>query len=127
METFKKSFSILDDVAVIRSNMFADSGITDRQDTKSVNVPNYEPIVTKMRIGIRKTEYLSSPYERKDLKSTSAWDLDICNLIRYGNCKKAYNAANKVHILKENLKEMSEKKKIQMLKTEIQIMLEILE
>ena len=80
-----------------------------------------------MRIGIRKTEYLSSPYERKDLKSTSAWDLDICNLIRYGNCKKAYNAANKVHILKENLIEMSEEKKIQMLKTEIQIMLEILE
>ena len=57
----------------------------------------------------------------------SARDSDIRNVIRYGHCKKGYNAANKVHILEEDLKEVPEEKKIQTLKTEIRIMLEILE
>ena len=68
---FQKSFSILDDVAVIRSSVLADCGAKDRQDTTSVNVPNYEPIIAKMRIGIRKTGYLASPYEGQELKSMS--------------------------------------------------------
>ena len=131
METFLKSFSILDDVAVVRSNMFADSGITDRQDTKSVNVPNYESIVTNMRLGMRKSGFLSSPYETKELKSmsgkilnpvimdiykqgVSAHDSDIRNVIRYGYCKKGYDPKNKVHVLKEDLKEVSEEKKLKL-------------
>ena len=67
---FQKSFSILDDVAVIRSSVLADCGAKDHQGT-TVNVPNYEPIIAKMRIGIRKTGYLASPYEGQELKSMS--------------------------------------------------------
>ena len=108
MEVFQKSFSILDDVAVIRSSVLADCGVNDRQDTTSVTLPNYEPIITKMRIGIRKSGYLASPYEGENSKSmsgqklnpvimdiykhwVSARDTDIRNVIRYGTVKKAYN------------------------------------
>ena len=48
-------------------------------------------------------------------------------MIRYVYCKKGYDVENKVHVLKEDLKEVSEEKKIKTLKTEIRIMLEILE
>ena len=48
-------------------------------------------------------------------------------MIRYGDCKKGYNPENKVRVLKEDMKEVSEKKKIQTLNTEIKIMLEIIE
>ena len=97
-----------------------------------------------MRIGIRKTGYLASPYEGQELKSmsgkelnpvlmdiykqgVSAHDRDIRNVIRYGTCKKAYNVDNKIKILKEDCKEVSEEKKVKNLKTEIQIMLELIE
>ena len=48
-------------------------------------------------------------------------------MIRYVYCKKGYDVENKVHVLKEDLKEVSEEKKIKTLKTEIRIILEILE
>ena len=93
---------------------------------------------------MRKSGFLSSPYETKELKSmsgkilnpvimdiykqgVSARDSDIRNVIRYGYSKKGYHPKNKVHVLKEDLKEVSEEKKIKTLKTEIRIMLEILE
>ena len=60
-------------------------------------------------------------------QGVSARDSDIRNVIRYGHCKKGYNAANKVQILEEDLKEVPEEKTIQILKTEIRIMLEIVE
>ena len=91
---------------------------------------------------MRKSGFLSSPYETKELKSmsgkilnpvimdiykqgVSARDSDIRNVIRYGYCKKGYDPKNKVHVLKEDLKEVSEEKKIKTLKTEIRIMLEL--
>ena len=60
-------------------------------------------------------------------QGVSAHDRDIRNVIRYGTCKKAYNVDNKIKILKEDCKEVSEEKKVKNLKTEIQIMLELIE
>ncbi len=48
-------------------------------------------------------------------------------MIRYVYCKKGYDVENKVHVLKEDLKEVSEERKNKTLKTDIRIMLEILQ
>ena len=45
----------------------------------------------------------------------------------YGTFKKAYKVENKIQFLKEDSQEISEEKKIKNLKTEIQIMLELIE
>ena len=71
---FQKSFSILDDVAVICSSVLADCGVKDRQTPRtctcmSVSLPNYEP---KMRIGgvsARDTDKVEN--NKKNLKEDS--------------------------------------------------------
>ena len=68
MEDFLK---ILDDVHAMRSNMFEFSNLTDRANNKDRkdNFPNYEPLIAKMRIGIRESGYFSDAYDEKNLES----------------------------------------------------------
>ena len=82
--------------------MFDYSSLNDRAaNQKGERVPNYEPLITTMRVGIRASKYYSEPQENKALQSITGKplnedltnihqiaiqtrDADIRNVIRYG-------------------------------------------
>ena len=67
MEVFQKSITVVDDVAAVRAKMFDYAGINDENSKQ--HVPNYEPVVSKIRLGLRKSKYLLTPMENKELVS----------------------------------------------------------
>ena len=103
----------------MRSKMFDHAGVSDGH--KSQHIPDYEPVVFKIRIGLRKTKYLIKPQENRELFSvnnkplnpclkdlfnmgTNARDSDIRKILRHNDIKLGYNAANKVEILDEDIR-----------------------
>ena len=59
VEDFKLALNILDDVHIMRSRMFDYSSLTDKANSKGGRIPNYEPLITTMRVGIRSSKYYS--------------------------------------------------------------------
>ena len=134
---------ILDDVHAMRSNMFEFSNLTDRANNKDRkdNVPNYEPLIAKMRIGIRESGYFSEAYVEKNLESmvgeplnealtdifkisVSQRDSDILNVVRHSDLNCGYNQGSKIAVLEKDMNpKQSEKDLIDNLKSEIKIMI----
>ena len=69
VEDFQLALNILDDVHLMRSRMFDYSSLTDRANTKSEKVPNYEPLIKTMRVGLRASTFYREPEEIKALQS----------------------------------------------------------
>ena len=84
-------------------------------------VPNYEPVVTKMRIGLRKSGYLSEPLKDYPFVSMSgkplnralkklfsnavaARESDIHQVICHNDFRKGYDPKNKIEVLEEDAK-----------------------
>ena len=118
VEVFRKSFTVVDDIAAIHAKMFDYAGINDENSKQ--HVPNYEPVVSKIRLGLRKSKYLLNPVENKELVSidnnelnphlsdlfkngVSARDSDIRNILRQNDIKLGYNSKNKIEILKSDI------------------------
>ena len=82
VEDFQLALNILDDVHMMRSRMFEYSSLTDRANAQSERVPNYEPLITTMRVGIRASKYYSEPQENKALQSITGKPLneDLTNI-----------------------------------------------
>ena len=68
-EDFHLALTILDDVHVMRSRMFNLSNTTDRANQSSDRIPNYEPFVNQLRIGMRNTGYYAKPLVNRPLQS----------------------------------------------------------
>ena len=83
-------------------------------------MPNYELVISKIRLGLRKSKYLLTPMENKELVSidknqlnphlsdlfkngVNARDSDIRNILRQNDIKLGYNSTNKIEILKSNV------------------------
>ena len=66
--------------------MFDYSNINDRMDAPQAKVPNYEPLVQQIRIGLRKSKYYLTPNEEKELSSISGDELNpqLSNVYRAG-------------------------------------------
>ena len=135
---FQKSFSILNDVCELRERVAQYACLPDQKNHQYV--PNYEPLITKIRIGLRKSKYFSEPTQEQDFVSMKgeklnpglkdlfnlgvrARDSDIWQVIRNNDLKSGYNAKNKVEVIEERVKHVSEVGKIQQLKEEIKIMI----
>ena len=104
-------------------------------------VPDYETLISKMRIGIRANGYFSNVYEEKELqsmggeplteelsdifqRSVAQRDSDILNVVRHSELSCGYNQQSKLAILaKDQTESTSEKKIIQNLKNDIKIMI----
>ena len=143
VEVFRKSFTVVDNIAAICAKMFDYAGINDENSKQ--HVPNYEPVVSKIRLGLRKSKYLLNPMENKELVSidnnelnphlsdlfkngVSARDSDIRNILRQNDIKLGYNSKNKIEILKSDI---GKTKKLQTkeneLKNEIKIMISLID
>ena len=125
--------------------MFSHCGTSDPQNKVQQFVPNYEPVVTKMRIGLRKSGYLSQPLKEypfvsmkgkplnSDLKSlfsnaVAARDSNIRRVIRHNDFRKGYDPKNKIEVLEEDSrKPKTSVDKETELKTGIKIMIETLD
>ena len=84
-------------------------------------MPDYEPLVTKMRIGIRAKGLFNEPYENNELKSM---DSDILNVLRHSDLSFGYNPKGKMAVLaKEKTESLSEENIIEKLKQEIKILI----
>ena len=113
-------------------------------DTPQAKIPNYEPLIQKIRTGIRKSQYFLTPNQERELSSmkgealnpkfanlyrsgVAARDSDIRNLIRYNDISKGYNTKNRISILKsETENSKTESTILKELQTEIKIMIEII-
>ena len=144
VEIFKRSFSVVDDVAAVRAKMFSHCGTSDPQNRVQQFVPNYEPVVTKMRIGLRKSGYLSEPLKvypfvsmaGKPLNSAlkklfsnavAARESDIRQVICHNDFRKGYDPKNKIDVLEEDAKKPKNTfQQIQEVKDGIKIMIETL-
>ena len=121
VEDFKRAFKTVDDVYEMRSKITEYTDLTDRMDIFQAKIPNYEPLITKIRKGIRKSNLYSSRLEKTELKSMSGDELnpnlsniyrhsveikdsDIRRFIRHNDITKAYKASNRITILKDNMK-----------------------
>ena len=137
-DVFQKSFSILNDVCELRERVAQYACLPDQKNHQYV--PNYEPLITKIRIGLRKSNYFSEPTQERDFVSmkgeklnpglkdlfnlgVKARDSDIRQVIRNNDLKSGYNAKNKVEVIEERVKHVSEVVQIQQLKEEIKIMI----
>ena len=67
-EDFQLALTILDDVHVMRSRMFNLSNTTDRANQSSDRIPNYEPFVNQLRIGMRNTGYYAKALVNRPLQ-----------------------------------------------------------
>ena len=141
VEDFRLALTILDDVWVMRSNMFEFVNLTDNANKTYDRVPDYEPLITKMRIGIRANGYFSDVYTGKELqlmegqplndelrdvfqRGVAQRDSDILNVVRHSDLNFAYNQQGKLVVLaKDKTEAISDKKIIQNLKNEIKIMI----
>ena len=146
VEDFSLAFAIVDDLYAMRSQMFAYANVQDRMDNPQAKVPNYEPLIKLIRTGIRKSEYFLYPMEdKKELTSmtgsalnpklssifrsaVSARNSDIRNVIRYNDLSKSFSNKNRISILKSEINcEKSPETFVKELKTEIKIMIEIID
>ena len=82
VEDLQLALNILDDVHLMRSRMFDYSSLTDRANTKSERVPNYEPLIKTMRVGLRASKFYSELEKIKALQSITGKPLneDLTNL-----------------------------------------------
>ena len=138
VEVFRKSFTVVDDIAAVRANMFQYAGINDEKTHQ--HVPNYEPVVSQIRIGLRKSKYLLNPMENKELLSienkelnpglsdvfmtgVKSRDSDIRNVLRHNDIKLGYNSTHKLEILKADIGKTKDSKTKEIeLKNEIKLM-----
>ena len=121
VEDFQLALNILDDVHIMRSRMFDYSSLTDKANSKGGRIPNYEPLITTMRVGIRSSKYYSDPQETKTLQSITGKplneeltnlhqiamqtrDADIRNVIRHRDFRSGFNNKSKIVILDEEKK-----------------------
>ena len=121
VEDFQLALNILDDVHMMRSRMFDYSSLTDKANSKGGRIPNYEPLITTMRVGIRSSKYYSDPQETKTLQSITGKplneeltnlhqiamqtrDADIRNVIRHRDFRSGFNNKSKIVILDEEKK-----------------------
>ena len=143
VEVFRKSFTVVDDISAMRSKMFEHSGVNENLGRQQV--PNYEPIVLKICIGLRKTGYLQNPLVTKELSSISnkplnpslkdlfklginARDSDIRNFLRHNDIKLGYNVTNKIEILDEDIQKKKDLPlRLKEIKNEIKIMISLVE
>ena len=125
--------------------MFEYSDMTDRQNEAQSRVPNYDMLNSKIRIGIRKSKLYSEPLKETKLLSMTGQllnpeinniysigvekrDSDIRNVIRYNDVSRGYNPKNKITILESEIKvPMSDEARLKNAKTELKIMLELVE
>ena len=125
--------------------MFDYSDTKDRADSDQAKVPIFEPLICKIRVGLRKSQYYANPSEEKELTSITGEklnpqlerlychrvetrDKDIRSLIRYNDITKGYNHKNKISILAAEMDSpKSELVKIKELKTDIKIMIELIQ
>ena len=75
-DVFKKSFAVVDDIARMRSKMFDHAGVSDGH--QSQHIPDYEPVMFKICIGLRKTKNLMKPLENRELFSVNNKPLNPC-------------------------------------------------
>ena len=145
VEDFQLALNILDDVHMMRSRMFDYSSLTDRANAKSERVPNYEPLITTMRVGIRASKYYSEPQENKALQSITGKplnedltnihqiaiqtrDADIQNVIRHRDFRSGFDNKSTFFVLDEEKKmPISIEKKLQLVKNDIKVMIETIE
>ena len=76
VEDFQLALNILDDVHMTRSRKFDYSSLTDRANSKSERVPDYELLIKTLRVGIRASKYYSEPQEHKALQSITGKPLN---------------------------------------------------
>ena len=104
-------------------------------------VPNYEPLIAKMRIGIRETGYFSEAYVEKELESmegeplnealmdvfknsVSQRDTDILNVVRHSEINCGYSQDSKIAVLEKDInKKQSEKETVEKLKQDIKFLI----
>ena len=121
--------------------MFELSNLTDKANKSYDRVPDYEPLVTKMWIGIRAKGLFNEPYENNELKSmegeplneeltdiykisVAQRDSDILNVLRHSDLSFGYNPKGKMAVLaKEKTESLSEENIIEKLKQEIKILI----
>ena len=122
VEDFRLALTILDDVHAMRSNMFEFSNLTDRSNNKNRKdcVPNYEPLIAKMRIGIRESGYFSEAHVERDLESMvgeplnealtdifkisiAQRDSDILNVVRHSDLNCGYSQGSKLAVLEKDM------------------------
>ena len=143
MEVFRKAFTVVDDIAAVCAKIFDYAGINDEKSKQ--HVPNYEPVVSKIRLGLRNSKYLLNPMENIELVSidnnqlnpdlsdlfkngVTVWDSDIRNILRQNDIKLGYNAKNKIEILKSDIgKTKNLKTKENELKNEIKTMISLID
>ena len=121
--------------------MFEFSNLTDNANKSYDRVPNYEPLISKMRIGIRASGYFTETQKEKELTSmvgeplndelkdvfkisVAQRDSDILNVVWHSNINLGYTQKSKVAILAtEKSEPLSDDKIIDNLKQEIKIMI----
>ena len=108
--------------------MFRNCGTSDPQNRVQQFVPNYEPVVTKMRIGLRKSGYLSeqlkdcpfvsmsgkpliSALKKLFSNAVAAWEYDIRQVIRHNDFRKGYDPKNKIEVLEEKFTRIYKERK----------------
>ena len=115
-------------VHVMCSNMFEFSNLTDNANKTYDRVPDYEPLITKMRIGIRANGYFSDVYTGKELqlmegqplndelrdvfqRGVAQRDSDILNVVRHSDLNFAYNQQGKLVVMARTRQKLSVRKK----------------
>ena len=105
----------------------------------------YEPVLSKICVGIRKSKYLLDPLENKEfvsidkkplnpcltdlfMKGVNSRDSDIRNILRKNDIKLGYNSTNKIQILQSDIGKTKDLETIEKeLKNEIKIMISLID
>ena len=77
VEDFEQAFSIVDDLWVLRSQKIVYCDAKDTADVDQAKVSIFEPLISKIRVGLRKSQYFANPSDQKDLTSITGEKLNV--------------------------------------------------